>query len=163
MLKKYVGGVDHIAVQVSDLAEGLHFFNELLGFKVKFDFAYEDVHIYMLKAGKIDVELWAREHDGRTEGAVEPFRRYGVNHVAISVKNLDTVLTQIQQHGYKIAADIYEPTRGIREALIYGPDNLEVQLVEQHIPVLLWRAIKGDFKRSSEPERGGEQSSGFSS
>jgi catechol 2,3-dioxygenase-like lactoylglutathione lyase family enzyme len=152
MLKKYVGGVDHIAVQVSNLAEGLRFFNELLGFKVKFDFAHEDVHIYMLKAGKIDLELWARERDGRTDSAVEPFQRYGVNHIAISVKDLDTVLKQVQQHSYKVAADVYEPTRGIREALIYGPDDLEVQFVEQNIPVLIWRAIKGDFRRSSVPD-----------
>jgi hypothetical protein len=36
--------------------------------------------------------------------------------------------------------------RFIFDKVILGPDNLEIQLVEENIPLLIWRTIKGDFK-----------------
>lgn len=73
---------------------------------------------------------------------------YGVHHLAIQVKQLDSVIAHIKAIGVEVLADIYEPTGGIREAIVQGPGGVRVQFVEQNVPLLIWRAIKGDFKES---------------
>jgi catechol 2,3-dioxygenase-like lactoylglutathione lyase family enzyme len=57
MIQKNIIGVDHIALQVPNLADGLHFFSELLGFKIKFEVTFEGHKIAMRKAGKIEIEM----------------------------------------------------------------------------------------------------------
>lgn len=57
MFQKHIIGVDHIALQLPDLSEGLWFFNEFLGFKIRFRVEFEGHQIMMLKAGKIEIEM----------------------------------------------------------------------------------------------------------
>jgi len=143
MLQKNIVGIDHIALQLPDLDEGLRFFNELLGFKVKFETVFEGQKIVMLQAGKIEIEMW--EHrEGTDAGAPAPAN--GVHHVAIGVKGLDDAMAHARSAGLDILADVYEPTRGIREAVVQGPGGTRIQFVEQNVPLLIWRAITGDFK-----------------
>jgi catechol 2,3-dioxygenase-like lactoylglutathione lyase family enzyme len=146
MVAKHVSGIDHIALQLSDLEAGVSFFRDLLGFKTCFEVSFEDLRIVNLKAGKIEIEMWERpdgDHLGKPPTALS---RPGVNHIAITVNHLEEVLQGVQAHGCELIKDIYQPTEGIREAVILGPDNLEIQFVEQNIPLLIWRSIKGDFK-----------------
>jgi hypothetical protein len=70
----------------------------------------------------------------------------GVHHLAIVVDKLDSVMEHIKREGIEIIADVYEPTRGIREAIVRGPDNVRVQFVERNLPLLIWRIITGDLK-----------------
>lgn len=146
MVAKHVSGVDHIALQLSDLEEGLGFFRDLLGFKTRFEVTFEGLRIVNLQAGKIEIEMWERpvgDHPGKPSTALN---QPGVNHIAIEVSRLEEVLHGIQAQGYELLRDIYQPTEGIREAVVLGPDNLEIQFVEQNIPLLIWRSIRGDFK-----------------
>ena len=146
MIAKHVSGIGHIALQLSDLEEGLSFFRDLLGFKTRFEVSFEGLRIVNLQAGKIEIEMWERpngDHPGKPQNALS---RAGVNHIAIEVSHLEDVLRGVQAHGYELLVDIYEPTEGIREAVVLGPDNLEIQFVEQNVPLLIWRSIKGDFK-----------------
>ncbi|MBN1286630.1 MAG: VOC family protein [Anaerolineae bacterium] len=145
MLAKNVTGLNHIALQVSSLDEGLRFFRDLLGFKIKLDFEYRGLRIVNLRAGKVEIEMWERAD----KPAVRPekaMQGQGVNHIAIGVKDIDHVIEVLQSEGYVLATDIYEPTRGIREVVVFGPDHIEVQFVEENVPLLIWRALTGDFK-----------------
>jgi catechol 2,3-dioxygenase-like lactoylglutathione lyase family enzyme len=143
MLQKHIVGVDHVALQLPDLDEGLWFFNELLGFKVKFETVFEGQKIVMLQAGKIEIEMW--EHrEGVEESAPAPAN--GVHHLAIGVKRLDDVMAHAKKAGLDVLADVYEPTRGIREAMVGGPGGTRIQFVEQNVPLLIWRAVTGDFE-----------------
>jgi catechol 2,3-dioxygenase-like lactoylglutathione lyase family enzyme len=145
MNPKLFAGIDHIAMQLPDLGEGLRFFHDLLGFKVRLQAEFEEQKIVMLKAGKIEIELW----EGKNEGKIHlNDSDYGVHHLAVQVKNLDSVIACMKKRHVKILADIYEPTRGIREAIVQGPGGVRVQFVEQNVPLLIWRTIKGDFRES---------------
>ncbi len=143
MLQKNIIGVDHVALQLPDLDEGLWFFNELLGFKVKFEAAFEGQKIIMLQAGKIEIEVW-ENREGADSSTLAP--ENGMHHLAIGVKRLDDVMNHARRAGLEVLADIYEPTRGIREAIVRGPGGTRIQFVEQNVPLLIWRAITGDFK-----------------
>ncbi len=145
-MNEQIRGIDHIALQLSSLEEGLAFFHERLGFKIKFETTFEGHRIVILQAGKIELEMWeARE--GKAAQASQSPTPYGVHHIALEVKKLDEVLAQMKAAGVSIIADTYEPTRGIREAMIAGPDGLTLQIVEQNVPLLIWRSLKGEFKQ----------------
>jgi catechol 2,3-dioxygenase-like lactoylglutathione lyase family enzyme len=143
MLRKNIVGVDHIALQLPDLEEGLQFFNKLLGFKIKFQAKFEGRKVVMLQAGKIEIEMW---EDKENADSSELALANGVHHIAVQVKKLDDVMTYVKEEGLEVLADIYQPTSGIREAIIRGPGGVRIQFVEQNIPLLIWRTIKGDFK-----------------
>ena len=145
MIQKNIVGIDHVALQVPSLAEGLQFFQELLGFKVKFGVEFEGHQIVMLKAGKIEIEMWAGPAQGKLSVDASDC---GVHHLAIQVKDLDAVVTHMKEIGIGVLADVYEPTQGIREAIVQGPGGVRVQFVEQNIPLLIWRTIKRDFKEN---------------
>jgi catechol 2,3-dioxygenase-like lactoylglutathione lyase family enzyme len=145
MIQKNIVGVDHIALQVPNLADGLHFFSELLGLKVKLEVTFEGHKIVMLKAGKIEIEMWAGQNEGKVSWDESD---YGMHHLAIQVQDLEGVMAYLKESGIEILAEIYEPTDGIREAMVRGPGGVRVQFVEQNIPRLIWRTIKGDFKEN---------------
>lgn len=145
MLKEHISGVGHIALELSDLNAGMHFFNELLGFKIKFKVQFKEHQIVMLKAGKIEIEMWERQNQAPVADATPS----SVHHIAIVVKQLDSVVADLKTAGYTALSDIYAPTKGIREVIFSGPDDIRVQFVEQNIPLLIWRALSGDFKNTA--------------
>jgi catechol 2,3-dioxygenase-like lactoylglutathione lyase family enzyme len=145
MIHKNIGGIDHIALQVPNLEAGKQFFEDILGFKVVREIKFEDYKIVMLKAGKIEIEMWQRKED---ETQVRENGNSGVHHLAIQVKDMDAVMAHMKEVGVDILTEIYEPTRGIREAIVLGPGGARVQFVEHNIPLLIWRSITGDFKEN---------------
>ena len=145
MTEKSINGVDHIAIQLPSLVEGLYFFNELLGFKVSLNVNYDGYQIIMLKAGKIEIEMWENQTGVKNTNNGSQF---GVHHLALQVKDLDIVVDYMKENDVEILMEIYEPTRGIREAIVQGPGGVRVQFVEQNVPLLIWRSIKGDFKEN---------------
>jgi catechol 2,3-dioxygenase-like lactoylglutathione lyase family enzyme len=143
MIQDNILGFDHVAMQLPNLAEGLDFFHGLLGFKIKFQVEFGGQSIVMLKAGKIEIEMW----ESQTETALSQEASInGVHHLAVQVKHLDDIMAHIKEIGVEILADVYEPTQGIREAIVQGPGGVRLQFVEQNIPLLIWRTIKGDFR-----------------
>jgi 4-hydroxyphenylpyruvate dioxygenase-like putative hemolysin len=145
VIRKNVIGVDHIALQVSNLEEGRQFFQELLGFKTKFEVEFEGYQVVMLKAGKVEIEIW--EGKAEAEFSLDD-SNYGVHHLAIQTKHIDDVVAYMKSAGIEVLADIYEPTQGIREAIVQAPGGVRVQFVEQNVPLLIWRMIKGDLKEN---------------
>ena len=142
-LKKLIKGVDHIALTVPDLDEGLHFFRDLLGFQKKFDVDFEGHRIAILKAGKINIEIWA-DPDGLMRAPDS--KEYGVHHFGIQVRDIKNVLLLLEDAGVETITGIYEPTDGLKEAIVRGPGGVRVQLVEQNIPRLLLGMISGKSK-----------------
>ena len=143
MNPKLFTGPDPIALQLPDLGEGLRFFHEWRGFKIALETKFEELHIVMLKAGSVEIELW----EGKNEGKAHlEYSDYGVHHLAVQVRDLEAVMARMRASGVLILADIYAPTRGIREAIVQGPGGVRVQFVEQDLPLLVWRTIKGDFR-----------------
>lgn len=143
MTIKNVLGVDHIALQLPSLIEGLRFFNELLGFKVKLRVTIEGQQIVFLQAGKVELEIW---EDSSGDATQLDEATVGVHHLALQVKDLEAIMDYMRDKDVQVLIDIYEPTRGIREAIVQGPGGVRIQFVEQNVPLLIWRSLKGEFK-----------------
>jgi len=146
MINKQVLGVNHLALTVPDLEEGLAFFRDQLGFRKKFEVEFDGYQVVMLKAGKMELEIWA-DGAGTIEGPDSA--EFGVHHFGVQVKNIEAVLSHMRETGVEILADIYEPTEGLKEAIVRGPGGVRVQFVEENVPRLLWGMISQKSKPTS--------------
>ncbi len=143
-LAQCICGMDHLALELSDLNEGVRFFSDILGFAPRFEVDFEAHHIIQLKAGQLDIEIWqAADPDTHAANAGTGT----VHHIGIKVKNLEQALSAARQADIPVILDAYSPTDGIQEAIIRGPDGMRIQLVEQNLPLLIWRSLRGDFKK----------------
>ena len=73
--------------------------------------------------------LYGGQWKGRTTYASN--RGRVIDHVAISVDNLDETLARLREAGIKVLSSPRK-VNGIRSAFIQAPDNMELELVEGH-------------------------------
>ena len=73
--------------------------------------------------------LYGGQWKGRTQYATN--RGRAIDHVAISVDNLDQTLARLREEGVKV---LTPPRRanGVRSAFVLAPDNMELEIVEGH-------------------------------
>lgn len=120
-----------ISLQMKSVEEGLRFFNQVLGFKINFRFQYDDLRVIILEAGKARIEMW---ENGERAGikTLEPEKADDAGkRIEVPVRRLRELLKKAQAFGYEVLEDIYEPADGIRKAIVGGPENISVRLVEQ--------------------------------
>ena len=97
-------GIDHIAIDFSDIKAAKEFFIEALGLKLYKDYGDE----IFLNVGRQKLALFQGKNKTRT-----------LNHVAFKVDNYKAVKKRLKKLGYKI----YD------NDLIDGPGGITVQLV----------------------------------
>jgi len=128
----------HIALECRNISEPYAFFTGVLGLKPKLGFTFEGQRIAVLGAGGLDIELIEDP---------EAVERFASLHIAFKVRNIEAAIEAVRRQGITVIRDVYTPTKGIREALIEGPIGLVVQFVEEHPATLIWRAVKGEFRK----------------
>jgi len=95
-------GVDHVGVAVRNLDEAIGVYRDVLGFKL------EGVHV--LTERKVRVAFFSTGDEARIElleplGSDSPVAKFlesrgeGVQHVAVRVKNMEAVLSELKQKG----------------------------------------------------------------
>jgi catechol 2,3-dioxygenase-like lactoylglutathione lyase family enzyme len=143
-------GLDHISLLLTDLDEGVRFFHFLLGFPLLAKIQRDDEYVAVLRAGRVNIEIWQRKpgKDGDCKAHLRNPRF--LNHLAFEVRELDDLLADIVQAGYEVIDDIFEPTDGVREAVVKGPDGIRCKLIEQNITRLIWRSFSGRLKREED-------------
>lgn len=124
-------GADQVSLHLKSIDEGLRFFNQVLGFKINFRFQYDGLRVVILEAGKARIEMW----ESGSGFGVKPWKQQDADHgdkpVALTVRRLRDRLRKARAFGYEILKDAYEPEGGIREALVRGPEDISVRLIEQ--------------------------------
>jgi methylmalonyl-CoA epimerase len=95
-------GVDHVGVAVRNLDEAVNVYRDILGFRL------EGVHV--LAERKVKVAFLSTGDKTRIElleplGSDSPVAKFlesrgeGVQHIAVTVKNIDSVLAELKQKG----------------------------------------------------------------
>jgi lactoylglutathione lyase len=124
--------IEHAGIMVSDMDESIHFYENLLGFKLRVRVMNNQKEIVFLS------------HDGLPGFEIELIRDlqpttsysdYGlVNHLAFIVSDMDKTVSYYRQQGIVFETD--EPKRGIngrRTIRFRGPNKEVLQLVEERI------------------------------
>ena len=73
--------------------------------------------------------LYGGQWKGRTQYATN--RGRVIDHVAVSVDNLDQTLARLRDEGVKVLT-APRRTNGMRSAFVQAPDNMELEIVEGH-------------------------------
>jgi methylmalonyl-CoA epimerase len=112
-------GVDHVGVAVKNLDEAIALYRDVLGFRL------EDVHI--LTEQKVRVAFLSTGGEANIEllepiGGDSPVARFlesrgeGIQHVAVRVKDIEAVLTELKRKGVTLVDD--KPRAGAEGAKI---------------------------------------------
>ena len=112
LMAKYASTVDHIAIAVKDLEESIVFYNRFLGFEVTERRKTEGKHSAMvsavMKAGPITVVLLqGTTPDSQVTRYVEHYGP-GVQHIAIGVTNLPSLVDELRAAGVEFDTNIIE-------------------------------------------------------
>jgi catechol 2,3-dioxygenase-like lactoylglutathione lyase family enzyme len=143
-----IRATQHVGLHVGDLDRSLHFYRDLLGFEMVFQWnpdapyirtlvghSKADVHAAVLRppGSTVLLELLdLRGVDGQPVDAAHA--RPGTAHIGFTVSNLDSLYEHLTSHGVESVSPPVTPTigpnKGGRAVNILDPDGIRVELVE---------------------------------
>lgn len=96
--------IDHIGVAVKNLENSLHIFRDLLGMECSGEEIVKDqeVKVAFLPLGESEIELL---ESTSPEGSIAKFiesRGEGIHHIAFKVKDLESMISDLQQKGVRL-------------------------------------------------------------
>jgi glyoxylase I family protein len=86
--------VGHICIGSTDLAATKHFYGDILGMKITFEFLKNgELYGFYLASGNMTfIEVF-------TQDAIDPNPRPGMKHICLEVENLDEVIATVRERG----------------------------------------------------------------
>lgn len=121
--------LEHIGIRTDDMDRSIQFYTEVLGMKlverVPLDETTELAFLSFPGQEDVQVELIARSIEGM---AVEGL----VNHLALTVEDIDAVINKLKQHGVAIS-DEWPKTilDGRKIAFFNGPSGEKLELFQK--------------------------------
>jgi ubiquinone/menaquinone biosynthesis C-methylase UbiE/catechol 2,3-dioxygenase-like lactoylglutathione lyase family enzyme len=122
----HVSRLDHVCLRVPSLPRARAFYEQQLQGRVVFELTQPPLVI--LQWGSVQLEL---EEDPSLPETVP-------SHLGFRVSQLETALEAL---GRPVLREPYEPSPGIRQAIVLDPDGVQVQLTELQWGKLLWHRL----------------------
>ncbi len=126
---------DHVHLRCHDPDAVARFFESMFGATVKRD-TYPPGTLYpgqmrvsLVLGGQTILTAPAHPHDTMTEAPAFPY--YGVEHIGLTVENLDDVCATLRAKGADIPIGPVTRSPGLRLAFIRGPEGIMVELVQR--------------------------------
>ena len=125
--KTPVGGIDHIAIVVSDMDRSLEFYTAVLGMELIKDGRPEGglKKSFLGTGGKT---LLALTEDKNRSGATAAERIEGVNHIAFYVDDLDKAGGLLREKGIRIIEEKVSQDGSTTAYHFLDPDGLELEV-----------------------------------
>lgn len=135
-----ITGLGHLAIKVKNLDASLDFYRDRLGLKEMHRLLREDGTPWLVYLRITDVqflELFPGAETDRAPGA----EANGVNHLCLTIDNLDTAAATMAAAGIKLTSAIKSGLDGNRGAWIEDPDGNRIELMEMRSDCLQYKAI----------------------
>jgi lactoylglutathione lyase len=126
---------DHVHLRSTNPEATAKFFETMFGAEAKRDI-YPPGTLYpgqvriSLKVGGQRV-LIAPQHPTDRMTAAPPFPYYGVEHIGLTVDDVDAACSELREKGADIAIGPLTRSAGLRLAFVRGPDGVMVELVQR--------------------------------
>jgi catechol 2,3-dioxygenase-like lactoylglutathione lyase family enzyme len=134
-----------VGIVVNDLEKSIHFWQELIGFKVVLDNIEPSPYIeelLSLNASNLRtvkfsdnngfiVELLKFASPSNNSDWQGDLSTIGLTHIALTVENVEEVVNKLNEFSYTSLSKIMKSPNGqVKVVFINGPENLKLELVE---------------------------------
>jgi len=126
---------DHVHLRSPDPEAAARFFETMFGAEVVRG-TYAEGTFYpgqprvFVKLGGQNVLIAPRHHDEPT-GAEPRFPYFGLEHIGLTVDDIDAAVADLRAKGANIAVGPMDYSAGTRLAFIRGPDGVMVEIVQR--------------------------------
>jgi len=135
----------HVGIVVNDLEKSIHFWRELIGFKVVSDNIEPSPYIEELLSlnatnlrtmkfsdnNGFIVELLKFASTSNNSVWQGDLSTTGLTHIALTVENVEQVVNKLNEFSYTSLSKIMKSPNGqVKVVFINGPENLKLELVE---------------------------------
>lgn len=138
---KGITGFGHVAIKVKDLETSLAFYRDKLGFPEMLRLHNDDGAVWLVYLRVTDLhylEIFPGAENERAPG----WNANGVNHMCLTIDDLDATTARIKQAGIALTAEIQNGLDGNRQAWIEDPDGNRIELMEMAPGCLQYEAIR---------------------
>jgi lactoylglutathione lyase len=133
MMRQY--RYDHVHLRSPDPDATARFFETMFGAELTRD-TYPEGTLYpgqariVMRLGGQTV-LIAPPHPHDPTAAPPPFPHYGLEHIGLTVDDVDAACAELKAKGAEIAIGPLTRSAGLRLAFVRGPEGIMVELVQQ--------------------------------
>lgn len=124
-----ITGIGHLALRARDLDTVLAFYTEKLGFPELFRLTNDDGSPRLIYLRVTDTQYLELFPNG-TGDAVPAREAMGLNHLCLTVDNLDTVVEALTMRGVPLTRPLITGGDGNRQAWIEDPEGNRIELME---------------------------------
>lgn len=136
-----INGVGHVAIKVTDLDRSLDYYINKLGFAEMLRLNKDDGSVWLVYLRITDtqyLEVFPGAENDRAPG----WNANGMNHMCLTVDDIDDVLAQVQAAGLTLLLPLKTAIDGNRQAWLEDPDGNRIELMEMAKDSLQLRAIQ---------------------
>jgi lactoylglutathione lyase len=136
-----ITGIGHVAIKVADLERSLDYYVNKLGFAEMMRLHKDDGSVWLVYL-RITDEQYLEVFPGADGDRAPGWDANGLNHVCLTVDNIDPVLAQIEAAGLTLLLPLKTAIDGNRQAWLEDPDGNRIELMEMAPDSLQYKAIK---------------------
>jgi lactoylglutathione lyase len=122
-------GIGHIAIRARDLDPMLDFYTGTLGFAEMFRLHQDNGDLMLVYVRVTDTQYLEFFPNGTGDGPA-PREAVGLNHLCLTVDDLDTVVAQLTARGVPLTRPLVTGKDGNRQAWIEDPEGNRLELME---------------------------------
>jgi catechol 2,3-dioxygenase-like lactoylglutathione lyase family enzyme len=136
-----INGLGHVAIKVTDLDRSLDYYVNKLGFPEMLRLKKDDGSVWLVYL-RITDEQYLEVFPGAENDRAPGWDANGMNHMCLTVDDIDAVLAQIDAMGLKLLLPLKTAIDGNRQAWLEDPDGNRIELMEMAPDSLQYEAIR---------------------
>jgi lactoylglutathione lyase len=138
---KGINGLGHVAIKVTDLDRSLDYYINKLGFPEMLRLHKDDGSVWLVYL-RITDQQYLEVFPGAETDRAPGWDANGMNHMCLTVDDIDTVLAQVEAAGLSLLLPLKTAVDGNRQAWLEDPDGNRIELMEMAQDSLQYEAIK---------------------
>jgi len=136
-----ITSIGHVAIKVKDLDKSLDYYVNKLGFPEMLRLKKDDGSVWLVYLRITDMQ-YLEVFPGADSDRAPGWDSNGLNHVCLTVDDIDKVLAQISAAGLTLLLPLKTAIDGNRQAWLEDPDGNRIELMEMAADSLQYNAIK---------------------